>query len=421
MGSQPKWTVLVYMVADTGDSFYQDAMDGITEMMRAPFNGGIGVIVYADAPSPWKCKCWQVTGSPKVKEGEPLEKESGHATEYACGRVSLLHFVQTCVKRYPSDYYLLVLWGHGEGIDWKQKVIAAPQPGSSIQASAKRFAPGSQGAIEVGDLGKALAGLDLNRLDKKNVVVGFDACLMGMVEVYYEISNCVGWGVAGADEIPDTGWSYTDILRALGECPEADPRQLADKIVDTCADWYSVHSPDTKVTFAACDLSNSDSVLEAMTNLTKELCDCIKNKSVRTAVKDARDFAEDFQEKAYIDLWAFCSELRRRTNQGLPEHQRLHSAAGCVIDALRNFVSRHKFSDAYPQKFAEDARGLSICFPASADLVGSIPNLRVNWGAYKELAFSQTTHWPEFLTEFWGRRPVADDGGTMTLPDQIVS
>lgn len=396
-----KWTVIVHMVADTGDSFYQSAMDNVFQMTKATFNEErIKVLVHADAPSPWVPRCWEVkTGAATLKQG----------WDYAC----FLDFAKKCIEEYKAENYLIVLWGHGEGIDWKQKILAKSPLGANIIGAGKRLWQGSKGALEVAEIGRTLkemhqelekVGLNIKR---DRVVVGFDACLMGMLEVYYEISKYVGWGVAAAGEIPDTGWSYGDILRVLGKHPDTEPNELADRTVDICTEWYSVHSPDTKVTFASCDLSKSDSVLNAMRHLTTELRACIKEDSVRAAVKDARDFAEDLQEKAYIDLWAFCSELKRKTNQGEAKRPELHSAASRVIDALPNFVIRHKFSNAYPWKFVEDARGLSICFPESADLAGTFPDIQVNWGTYTDLAFSQTTHWPAFLMEFWGIQPAA--------------
>jgi Clostripain family len=400
---RPTWTVLVYMVADTGDSFYQYAMKDITEMMNAQFDDRVRVIVHADAPSPWQTKCWEVTGAP-TREEQASKRVIGQAKEIVCGHTSLLDFVEKCVRTYRSDYYLLVLWGHGEGIDWKQKVLAGRPPSSAIQGAGKRFAPGSQNAIEVGELGKALAGLDLRNLKRENIVVGFDACLMGMVEVYDEIWEYVGWGVAAADEIPDTGWPYTAVLQVLGDCPETKPKELADQIVSRCADWYSRYNPDAKISFAACDLLNSPAVLESMTNLTKALIACIDEIPVQEAVKKARDYAEDLQEKAYVDLYAFCSGLKQQI-EGKAELQQLYGAVRNVISALTPFLSQWKFSDSYPYTYAEDARALSICFPESADLVGSISDIEVNWGSYRDLTFSKNTHWPDFLEKFWGRQP----------------
>jgi hypothetical protein len=416
MTMNPKWTVLVYMVADTGDSFYQDAMDDITEMMKARLDDQVRVVVHADAPSPWHTKCWKFTDISKVKGGEASEMKIGEATGFVCSHTSLLDFVQKCVNSYKSDCYLVVLWGHGEGIDWKQKVLAGQPPSSTIEGAGKRFAPGSQGAIEVGELGKALAGLKLG-IERENVVVGFDACLMGMVEVFDEIHQYVGWVVAADDEIPDTGWPYTNILQWLGAHPETPPQTLADKIVNLCAESYSDPDqyPESKVSFAACDLSKSPTILEAMKNLTSELSACIKEPSVREAVKDARDFAEDLREKAYVDLYAFCSELKRLI-ESKAEFQQLKSAANSVMNAISSpdrlgFVTEFQFSDSYPYRYSKDSRAVSICFPESAELLGSIPDLRVNWGSYTDLTFCRTTYWPDFLTKFWGRQPLGKAAG----------
>ena len=407
----PKWTVLVYMVADTGDSFYQDAMKNIAEMMKAPFDDQISVVVRADAPSPWETKCWEVTGATKVEDKKDGDMKIGAAEPIKRYGTGLLDFIEESVKNYESEYYLIVLWGHGEGIDWKEKVLGNRSPSPPIEGAGKRFAPGSQGAVEVGELGRSLAALGLEKLQKR-VVVGFDACLMGMVEVFNEIQRYVGWAVAADDEIPDTGWPYTAILQWLGANPESHPRMLADKIVDLCAEAYSDPDqyPESKVSFAACDLSKSPMLLGTMKDLTNQLSACIKIPSIREVVREARDFAEDLREKAYVDLYSFCSQLIQLTEPRV-EFQQLRGAAYSVMSAISSpeslgFVTEFKFSDSYPQKYSKDARAVSICFPQSDELLGSTPDLQVNWGSYKELTFCQTTQWPDFLTKFWGREPV---------------
>ena len=408
----PKWTVLVYMVADTGDSFYQDAMKNITEMMNARFDDQIRVVVHADAPSPWQTRCWKVTGATKVEDGKDGDMKIGVAELIDSYATGLLDFIQKSVHKYESEYYLFVLWGHGEGIDWKEKVLANRPSSSLIEGAGKRFAPGSQGAVEVGELGRSLAELRLEKVQRERVVVGFDACLMGMVEVFDEMRRYVGWAVAADDEIPDTGWPYTAILQWLGAHPETLPQRLAKKIVDLCAEAYSDPDqyPESEVSFAACDLSKSPNIWGAMQDLTNELSACIKEPSIREVVRKARDFAEDLREKAYVDLYSFCSELIQLT-QPKVEFQQLRRAANSVMNAISSpespgFVTEFKFSDSYPQKYSKDARAVSICFPESADLVGTIPDLRINWGSYTDLTFCRFTQWPNFLTKFWGKEPV---------------
>ncbi len=64
-----KWTVMVYMAADTGESFYRKAMEDIREMAAAKFNPEeVKVLVYAVAPPPWAAKCWEVTEGGGITE-----------------------------------------------------------------------------------------------------------------------------------------------------------------------------------------------------------------------------------------------------------------------------------------------------------------------------------------------------------------
>jgi hypothetical protein len=405
MTTKPNWTVLVYMAADTSDTFYRYGMQDIGEMMDARFGSAVKVVVHADAPSPWERRCWRIAGSEGGQQAAKLEP-------HPCKHVGLLDFITKYVEKDESDYYLVVLWGHGEGIDWREKVLTGQSPNPPIQDVNKRFAPGSQGAIEVGELGEALAGFELKNLngevDKSRVVVGFDACLMGMVEVYYEIREHAGWGVATSDEIPDTGWPYKEILNVLGDNPKTTPGELSKAIVDICANWYSANSPDTKISFASCDLSKSDALQAATTRLASDLSASIKDPTVWKAVSKARDFADDLQEVAYIDVNSFCSELQRQALRE-PLLKPLKYSLNGMIDALGTFVTQRAFSNNYPYKYSQDAYAVSICFPASAELVGSIPNLQINWGAYIDLNFSRTTYWPCFLAAFWDAQRALSD------------
>jgi Clostripain family len=400
---KPTWTVLVFMAADTGDSFYQAAMNDITEMTAAKFDDQVKVVVHADAPSPWDTKCWEIKAGVTMDPRKvlALDAESG---KRGCGHTCLLDFVGMYLSdpNYKADNYLLVLWGHGEGIDWKEKVLGARTAQDIV---AKRFAPGSGGVMEVGALGRSLRQLaDVTGIQRDQLVVGFDACLMGMVEVYDEIHEYVGWAVATSDEIPQKGWPYQDILDRIGEI--STPAGLAKEIVKTCADWYSLHIPESRVSFSACDLADSHGLSIATKELTQELRARIKEGSLRKAIREARDFAADLQESAYVDLYAFCSELKRKIvlqadKIGLKQ---LYEKADKVVEVLNQFVILHSFSDEYPYKYVMDSRGVAICFPESADLTGSLPGIEINWGSYKELRFSKDTKWPAFIQESFDRR-----------------
>lgn len=387
MNEKANWTVMVYMAADTGESFYQNAMENITEMIAADFDPDkIKVLVYADAPSPWPAKQWEVEGTTTAVRGQATGREVDKTT--------LLEFVKTSTIDHPAEHYLLVLWGHGEGIDWKQKVLGG-EPG------VKRFGQGSQSALEIGELGKILDEMfGQQSFDRERVVVGFDACLMGMVEVYYEIRKYVGRVVAADDEIPDTGWPYKEILSKLNS--RTEPGGLARAIVKQCPRWYSQKSHESNVSFSACDLAEDSCVplKNAVVKLREELTKQVDTERGLKAIREARGFAEDYRERAYVDLNAFCSELKQIADRDDRLADLKNPAIG-VIEALNRFVIEKDFSDEYPYKYKLDSRAVSICFPESENLEGSIPGIQINWGRYLELKFTKDTDWDKFLVKFW--------------------
>lgn len=395
----PKWAVLVYMVADTGASFYRDAVDNITQMTEAEFDETVEVVVYADAPSPWLSKCW------KVKSGAASELDRSHT--------SVLEFITDSVQRFPAENYLIVLWGHGEGIDWKQKILANSPHGTNIIGAGKRLWPGSESALEVAELGMTLKELHAEvehlklKLPKDRVVLGFDACLMAMVEVYFEIRRYVTWTVGANDEIPDSGWPYKEILTWLGKNSDKAPEDLAKAIVDKCAEWYSDRNDKSAVSFSACNLSqeSSQTLVEAVGKLKTEMIEHLKASPEKTteAITEARDFAEDLDEVAYVDLNAFCSKLKQ-----VVERQNYQSAlaklggpANKVVTALKTFAYKTDFSEYYPRKYTEDSRAVSICFPKERDLEGSVRGIEVNLKAYEGLQFNKETEWSALWKAYW--------------------
>jgi len=115
---RPIWTVLVYMAADTGDSFYQYAMQDVTEMMKAPFDDRVRVVVHANAPSPWQKKCGEVTGASYVTGGGGAKLKMGAAKEIrrADGRPTQRHPRRhSRIQRCPGGQSDDGLWAPDDG------------------------------------------------------------------------------------------------------------------------------------------------------------------------------------------------------------------------------------------------------------------------------------------------------------------
>ncbi len=65
-------------------------------------------------------------------------------------------------------------------------------------------------------------------------IVGFNACLMGMIEVYHKLTHYAGIGIASEGPTPIRSWPYVAILRELERQPSMTPRALAQTVFDEC-------------------------------------------------------------------------------------------------------------------------------------------------------------------------------------------
>ena len=64
-------------------------------------------------------------------------------------------------------------------------------------------------------------------------LVGFDACLMGQLEVMSAIAPHAEYAVGSEETEPSLGWGYAGFLRALTENPAMTGRELGQAIVDS--------------------------------------------------------------------------------------------------------------------------------------------------------------------------------------------
>ena len=127
----------------------------------------------------------------------------------------LADFVRWAVGAYPAERVLLVIGGHGLG--WRGVLNdATSTTGEPMSLHAFRD------AVE--------EGLETTGIDRVDVL-GFDACLMGQLEVLAAVEPLADVVVASECTTPDIGWGYEGFLKELTDDPAMDGRMLAEAIV----------------------------------------------------------------------------------------------------------------------------------------------------------------------------------------------
>lgn len=250
--TDPTWTVMVYMCGDNNLEPY--ALMDLDEMELVGSKNGVTVVTLMDTETyiegtHWyvvesdgtdhvdpvtyehTCDCAKVTGAP-CAPGTESELDMG------VGQV-LTDFIVQAVKYAPADKYMLVLWDHGGGwrgvcyddsgladeeLGWVSR-LTVPETADAIDAAAKQIVS---------------LGIDP---DYRLTMLGYDACLMGMVEVVYENRYIADYMFASITLVSVLGQDYTGILNAVTTLPRMTDEQIGIAVVDSFAAFYENYNP----------------------------------------------------------------------------------------------------------------------------------------------------------------------------------
>ncbi|MDI6905188.1 MAG: clostripain-related cysteine peptidase [Candidatus Bathyarchaeia archaeon] len=212
---------------------------------------------------------------------------------------------------------------------------------------------------------------------KKIDVLAFDACLMGTIEVAYQIRDYVDFMVGSEENEPGDGYPYDMILAELAANPTMNPTTLATTIVNKYINSYTDGQlnpeDDAGVTNAALNLTKIDEVAAAVSQLAGAIIDDFENS--KNALAEAREQAETFHGD-FVDFQDFAQLLKNTVS-----NTTIKAATQTVIDVIANFVVSEGHGNAHPR-----AHGVSIYYPRKYDKQ-----------SYITLDFADNTMWDEFL------------------------
>jgi hypothetical protein len=272
------------------------------------------------------------------------------------------------------------------------KVIDAPYRSISedVTDQNKLFMSEVQGALE----GVSVAGRKLD-------VLGFDACLMEMVENGFAMRRVADVMVGREELEPDDGWQYDDWLQQLVDNPSMDAETLAGVLVRSYEKTYAITKPMSDTTLSAVNLSRGRmaALARSISALSEELIVSL-GRSELPNIRAARDDCTPYAPgSAYhvIDLYRFCEQLARRTKR-----RQLRERAEVVMRILRRVVVARYAGSGRQGTFG--SHGIAIYFPLSKTLFLNDPF----HDAYIEgspaefpVEFVQRHLWDNFLQEYY--------------------
>ncbi len=405
-----KWTVMVWMA---GDNNLQSAGEqDLKEMKKVGSTDNIDVVAQFDRMSS------QNTRRYHVQKGTPLQDDEVQelgATNTGDPAIATDFFVWA-MQNYPADHYLACLWNHGSGIDETDVRCRATamgfEAGRKIRRGAQALTADHARAIASSRYHHALfnttvetaikrrgIGYDdtardfLDNAELKTVlrnvataagraidVVGFDACLMNMVEIGYQLRQYAGYTIGSEQTEPGDGWPYDTVLADL----DANPSMTAAQLGATVVKRYIASYSSGDITQSLLDLGRSKQIADAVDKLAKALIPAIKKPAGYAGVTKAAKAAQHYEYADFEDLFDLCSELRKRVAV-----KAVKDAAAATIEAL---------TGSSPFVAAEKHRGSGVARSHGAAIY--FPTVREVTVAYNQLDFAKATAWGDFLTAY---------------------
>ncbi len=234
-----------------------------------------------------------------------------------------------------------------------------------------------------------------DRLDTsvKLDMVGFDACLMGMIEVAHAMRNVANY-VVGSEELePGDGWPYDTILRDLVGTPSLGAQQLAGLIVVKYGSAYT-HG----ITQASVDVSKLDNLCTKIDSVVATLNTEWPNlKNARSNTLTYHPPYPDLDSYWGVDLWDFADEVYNRVSS-----TQIKAAALDLKTAIDDFVTEeHHSSDMV------GSHGIAIYFPPGQTEFNNDPDHTGynDNNTYMPVDFVKDHTWDNWLQDYYANIP----------------
>ena len=426
--ASPKWTILIYQAGD--NNLAEECVYALKEIKfvgtQSSANAAkkvpaqISVIAQFDPSGRGNpTRRFKISGPGRHGSIEDNVTERLPETDTGAPE-ALLDFLCKSIKENRSDYYMVILSGHGAGFSEGFFLEDDERPLSSIPSSFP--IPALKDVFNSPRLKRELGGKKIN-------ILGFDSCLMSTVEVTYQLRTVRTLDLVIASEgfALNSGWIFPEMLDKLKNEPDIMPAALADFIVkDYVRFYYDYHLGGMSVDQSIIKLSRIGDLRRAIDRLARALIREFnrespgKNKEYSERGKPFQDAvllahwaAQSYGGESCVDLYDFCNLLQQRWRQYEDEKDADSVAACCervkrvIAKGDERLIQNSCFSGAA----AQYSHGVSLYFPWSeADYAPS----------YAELDFSKDSIWPRFLATYLKatQRPPRDKEIKPSKPSQ---
>jgi hypothetical protein len=358
--SLPEWGFYVYMAGD--NTLYEEVTDDLNEMKMVGSNNNLEIVVLTDQLLGNDSHAYHVIKH-GVEETPLSEINPTWENEIDMGNgETLKDFMVWATTEYPAQRKILVIWDHGSG--WKK---VAEDQGSYLT---------------VPEIRKSIEDYREITGDPPLTLIGFDACLMGMFEIAYELKNQAEMIHGSEAYEPLEGWTYNHLLYKLDQ--QTTNSELAHHIVNDYIESYRNGSVYTSysVTAAVVDTSKLEGVWDKLEDFSGQINSVLP--VYRDQVSYSRDQTQRYdQNPDYRDLYDLTINVENRipVSDTIKYSKELQNSINDAVIAEDHWQKPGKLP-------VERAHGLTIYFPTDGAETG-----------YDDLLINDSK-WAEFINNF---------------------
>lgn len=443
-GTIKDWTILVYMAGDNNLSL--DMVYALEQIKNsADQNDNINLLAYFDGYSSniptlycdfTDCQSVNYYRSSKIQDKLIKRSSNTDFNENSASVNNVINFVDWCVNKveYQKDgktfngrkakNYAMIFSGHsfgfqGEGLfkdekanysmnlsrlKWMFERITLPQ------TELEKLAVLQQNWDEEPWKPEKIKERTTEIIGKPLTILGFDSCVMSMLEVGCQFKDVAKTMVASEGSVPNSGWSYTQILLGkINNDKNATPKEIAASFVESFIRQQNKYAlADISVDMAAWDLEKFNELETSFASFVSQLIECFSDKNsivykqLKRILIQVHWQAQTYMYQQNIDLGDFCQLLITEINSLKTELQSsiiqpiLNLELCCLelIEKIRQCVILTGFSGGKYQY----SNGISLFFPWSWS------SYLVSQKSYEELSFVRKVDagklWNSFLQNY---------------------
>jgi hypothetical protein len=430
----PSWNILVYLDADNDLEPY--ALEDLNEMesVAALNNYDINIVALVDRIDGYSTEDGDWKGTRLYRLGyDPITTDSnirstrlsgmslssdGDNEELNMGDPSTLAtFIDYVNTNFDADNSMLVFWNHGDG--WRSVLNNLPQTRTySIPDKIESLQGGqipddwnkpSFPIIEERDPVKAVCSDDTDgndilytaeisaTLSTRNVeIIGFDACLMGMLETLYEFKDVADYMIASPETEPGAGWDYAGFLSSFTGSSTFSVLDLYTALIDSYAAEYS---STATTTLAAYDLSTIDSLFSAFESYVANLDANIWN-AAHTNIRDRiLNSVESYFYPAtngywHTDVWDLADNVSFNST--------LSTALKSAVESTVLYEWHQTSGTNWTGN--PDSHGIALYYATFIDSDLNL-GLRTDYVSDNVIEFTADSAWPDFLINLFSAMP----------------